>query len=119
MVQKSTAFTPSDRARRVRRDRRAERGGLRVRQLPAYVSVPAKSTVNTPLRCAFEAPAGTYILSLATYEAPLGDAPAERGTFDCTVSVDRYNAGHEKTAHVSIGGDVREVQSAAVVARVP
>lgn len=87
-------------------------GGLVVRREPAYVTIGARQRVKVPLRCTVDVPPGRYTLTLLTYEAPQGDAPAGGGSFDCRTSVAAHNAGMEKAAPVSMGGDVRELAAA-------
>jgi hypothetical protein len=94
-----------------RGDRIARDGGLRVRRPPAYVTVGPNATVAVPFRCGIDVPGGRYVMFLSTYEAPQGEAPTRNDPFDCADSVERHNRGVEDLAHISLGGDVREIQS--------
>lgn len=90
-------------------------GGWRVNREPAYVTVPPKSEVVVPINCALDLTPGRYAVTFMTYEAPQGDAPPHSDAFDCAASVERYNAGVESARHVSLGGDVHEVQTTSTI----
>lgn len=90
-------------------------GGLRVRRDPGYTTIPSGRIVNVPVHCALDVPPGRYALSLMTYEAPQGNALIKNDPFDCRNSVAEYNRGVERSAPVSLGGDVHEVQSNSVI----
>jgi len=89
-------------------------GGLPVRRPPAYATVPAKGTLNIPIRCGIDAPAGRYRVQLATYEAPQGNAQVRHHPFSCEESVAKHNIGVRRAGHVYLGSDVRLLPSGTI-----
>lgn len=93
-------------------------GGLRVSRAPRYVTIPGRETVKLAMQCTVDVPAGRYSLAFVTYEAPQGEAPSKADAIDCKSTVASHNIGVETAAHVTLGGDVREVHSASAMLEV-
>lgn len=93
-------------------------GGLRVRRAPEYTSIGPNAATTVPVRCEIDLAPGRYVYSLSTFEAPLGDAPARSGSFDCAESVESWNAGMVDAAHVSLSRDAGQIQGGSAIVEV-
>jgi hypothetical protein len=94
-------------------------GGLRVRRAPGYTSVGPRSTATVPVLCDLGLAAGDYAFAIATYEAPLLEAPGRSDPFDCAQSVQYWNAAGGDAPDVSISPHVRQILASAQSAPTP